>query len=108
MQVLLMVILGKEELRCAEDFGGDGTKASLFELSPKGFFGGDGLGFLLLAGCINPRTVLRAVVIALAHTLGWVVALPESLQDGGAVDLAWVEHNQDSLIMTVMPVQTSL
>ena len=84
MQILLMVILGKEELRCAEDFGGDGTKASLFELRPKGFFGGDGLGFLLLAGGINPRTVLRAVVIALAHTLGWVVAFPEGLQDGGA------------------------
>ena len=85
MQVLLMVVLGKEELRRAEDLGGDRTKASLFELRTKRFFGGDGLGFLLLAGCINPRTVLRAVVIALAHPLGWVVALPEGLQDGGAV-----------------------
>ena len=80
MQILLMVILGIEELRRAEDFGGDGTKASLFELSPKGFFGGDGFGLLLLAGGINPRTVLGAVVIALAHPLGGVVAFQKVLR----------------------------
>ena len=31
------------------------------------------------------------------------MAFPEGLQDGRAVDLAWVEHNQDSLIMTRHP-----
>ena len=101
MQVLLMVILGKEELRCAEISVVMAPKPASLSCAPNlGFFGGDGLGFLLLAGCINPRTVLGAVVIALAHPLGGVVAFPEGLEDGGAVDLAWVKDNQDRLIMT--------
>src|SRR4051794_30629992 len=76
-QILLVIVLGEIELRRLDDLGGDLAIAfgrqRLAERS-LGF-----LGRLLLrrGGRVDAGAILGADVVALAHTLGRVVALPE-------------------------------
>src|SRR5581483_4994968 len=48
---------------------------------------------------VDAGAILRADVVALAHALSWVVALPECLEQVIVGNLPGVEHDEDDLIM---------
>src|SRR5712691_9015856 len=79
-QILLVVVLGEIERRRIEDLGGDGVEAPRFQfllIHRLRRLGGFALGG---REGIDAGAVLRAHVVALAQTLGRVVALPEGAQ----------------------------
>src|SRR5258708_365967 len=64
-----------------------------------------GLGSIALLRRIgvDRRAVLRADIVALAHPLGRVVALPESLEQRFVAGLLRIEHHQYGLGMAGLP-----
>src|SRR5580704_11874772 len=79
-QILLVVILGEIEWRRLADFGGDAAKPGALEARFVAFARRLG-GPLLLGGIgVDRRAVLRPDIVALAHPLGRVVALPEDFE----------------------------
>src|SRR5690606_11926689 len=79
-QVLLVIVLGVIKGRGVADLGGDLTIASLAQRLFVGLLGrARGLGLLGRVG-VDGRAILRADVVALAHALGGIVALPEHLE----------------------------
>src|SRR4029079_4788083 len=92
-QVLLVVLLGEVVLRSGRDLGRDGA----VDLGPEAL-----LGILarllrgppfLISVRVDRRPVLRADVVALAHALRGVVALPEDAEQVLVADLRGVEHD---------------
>ena len=77
MQVLLMIILGKIKGRRGQDFGGDFAMPCRCQLRLIGIKALGGSGMLRLAVVVDTRPVLRAHIIALPHSLRWIVALPK-------------------------------
>src|SRR5262249_52572147 len=69
-QILLVVVLGKIELRRVEDFGGDRIEAPCLELLVVYRFRRVRGATLLGRERVDAGTVLRARVVALAHALG--------------------------------------
>ncbi len=55
---------------------------------------------LLRAGGIYRRPVLGADVVALTHALGWIVALPEHLEQIGVGNLRRIENDEDGFGMS--------
>ena len=79
-EILLVIVLGEIEFRRRQDLGGDGAEPLRGERASIGRLRGLG-GFPLRLGIvIDARAILRADIVALAHALGRVVALPEQLQ----------------------------
>ena len=77
-----MVVLGVVEVGSRHDLGGDLPVPLAREpalVLAAGCLGG---GSLLLTVGVDPRAVLRTDVVALAHALGRIVALPEDLEKG--------------------------
>src|SRR4051794_6356015 len=78
-QVLLVVVLGEIELRRVDNLGGDGAVAVGREHLLVGRLGGLRGAALGRRSNINAGAILRAYVVALAHALRGIVALPEGL-----------------------------
>src|SRR2546430_8232297 len=79
-QILLVVVLGKIELRRIEDFGGDRTEAPRLELlAIHGLRCLRGSALLGAEG-VDAGAILRAHIVALAHALGRIVALPKRFE----------------------------
>src|SRR6185437_2356450 len=98
-QVLLVIILGVVEGRRIGDLGGGRAAYKTRERLLKGITRGLGAATLLGARGIDRRAVLRADVVALAHALGRVVALPEGLEQRVVADDARIEDDQHGLGM---------
>ena len=79
-EILLVVILGKIELRRRQDFRGDGPEPARLQGLLVGPLGRLGRALLLLGEIIDAGTVLRADVVSLTHALGRVVRLEEGLR----------------------------
>src|SRR6267142_1228011 len=79
-QVLLVVILGVIEGRLVGDLGRDRAESLLPQRGLERLSRLLGRRALLLAGRVDPAAVLRARVVALAHPLRGIVALPEYSQ----------------------------
>src|SRR5271167_4089502 len=79
-QVLLVIPLGKVEGRSIADLGGDLAQSRRTEPTLIGLPRRLGGGLLLRRECIDCRPVLGPDVVALAHALGRVMALPEQLE----------------------------
>src|SRR5580704_18199293 len=79
-QIMLMIILGKEERRGVADFRGDRAHVFGLERLCIGGFGRLGGGALRRREHIDAGTVLGADVGALAHALGRIVGLPKGLE----------------------------
>src|SRR3954452_5889942 len=79
-EILLMVVLGEIEFRSIDDLGRDDAIA--FGLDALLIDGLRGLGGLPLRRRVHvdSRAILRPDIVALAHPLGRIVALPEHLQ----------------------------
>src|SRR5688500_9336875 len=85
-QVLLVVVLGVIEGRRGAQLGRDLALAGLAQAGLVGLPRGLGQRALLVVEGVERRAVLRAHVVALAHALRRVVALPEDLQQVGVGD----------------------
>src|SRR5580692_12750499 len=79
-EVLLMIVLGKIERRRVDDLGSDRAHALRVERLGIGRLRGFRGGALRRRKYIDAGAVLGADVVALAHALGRVVALPEGLE----------------------------
>src|SRR5215207_4706983 len=92
-QILLVIVLSEIEGRRIENFGGDCTEPARAQC-----LGVDRLRSLCrlaLGGRehIDAGPVLRACVVALAHALGWIMILPERLQQLLVRELLRVMHH---------------
>src|SRR6266540_1420805 len=94
-EVLLVVVLGVEELGGLADLGGDLASAGAAQDVLVRVARGPGALALQLAVRVDRAAVLRADVVALAHALGGIVALPECLQDLLVGHDRRVEHHSD-------------
>ena len=94
MQILLVIILGVIELARGLYIGGDGAVAGAGQLLLIAIATGEGGLGLAVAEGVDRRAVLGAAIIALAHALGGIVALPEHPQQGWVVDAPRIEHHQ--------------
>src|SRR5438876_414047 len=98
-EVLLMIVLGEVERRRVENFGRDRVETPglqrlvvprLRRLGGLALGGGEG---------IDAGAVLRAGIVALAHALGGIVALPERLQQVFIGDpLRVIDHYHDLVV----------
>src|SRR5262245_49894140 len=92
-EILLVVVLGVVELRRRQNLGRDRPVAGLRErplvLVARSLRG----GALRLVVEIDPGAILRADVVALAHALRRIVALPERLQQVVVRHLRRIEHD---------------
>src|SRR4051812_20340221 len=99
-EVLLVVLLGVVKLRRRQDFGRDASETGggqpLLERVARPLGG----ALLDVTVGVNPRTVLGADVVALAHALGRIVILPEHLQEIVVRDPLRIEHDQDDFGMS--------
>ena len=102
-----MVVLGVVELGGLADLRRDRPVAGGVERLLVGVARGLGLRLLLLAVGVDRRAVLRADVVALAHALRRVVALPEDAQQLLVGHLLRVEHHAHTSVWPVRPEQTS-
>src|SRR5262245_23892039 len=93
VQVLLVVVLREVEGRRLADLGGDRAEAGLAERARVGVARRLGRLALRLAVGVDGRAVLGADVVALAHALRGVVALPEDLQQRVVRDSRRIEHH---------------
>src|ERR1700694_2604065 len=75
-EVLLMVVLGVVELRRRNNLGRDGSVAGLLEFALKRIARGLGRCPLRVGVVVDPRSVLRADVVALPHPLRRIAAFP--------------------------------
>src|SRR5262249_33829887 len=98
-KVLLVIILGVVELRRVEDLGCDLVVAGRGEHALVGVTRGLGQTSLLWRGDGDPRAIPRADVVALAHALGRVVALPEDLQQRVVAHHRRIEDNTHDLVV---------
>src|SRR6185312_14511985 len=98
-QILLVIILGKEERRRVGDLGGDGAVTLGGEFLLVHRLRGLGCFFLLRREGVDGGAVLCADVGALAHALRRVVALPERLEQGLVGNLLRVVHYQHHLVL---------
>src|SRR5262252_1945970 len=98
-EILLMIILGKIEVRGGQDLCRDGTVPSRGERLLVHRLGS--LCGRALRGRVHVDAgpVLGADVVALPHALSRVMTLPEGLQQRLVGNLLRVEHNQDDLIV---------
>src|SRR5690606_10070231 len=92
-QVLLVVGLGEVERGGRDDLGGDGAVPHPGQDRLEGVAAGLGGGALRLVVVEDHRAVLGSHVVALAHALGGVVALPEDLEQVGVGDAVGVEDH---------------
>ena len=90
-----MIGLGVVEGRGLFDFGGDGAQPGLGQFCLERFLAGLGFVQLFRFDRVDHRTVLGTDVVALAHSLGWVMQLPEHRQQFFVADLVLVIHHQD-------------
>src|ERR1700684_3894776 len=79
-QVLLVIVLGVEELGCIADFCRDRAPAGRRQQLLVGALGILSRLALLLVEYVDRRAVLRADIVALTHALRRIVRLPEGLQ----------------------------
>src|SRR5207245_11628512 len=96
-EILLVVLLGVVELGRVDDLGGDATVARLREHALIGVARGLRKPPLLGRIDVDPRTVLRADVVALAHALRRVMALPEDPQKRRVAHARGVEDDAHDL-----------
>src|SRR5919197_4050512 len=80
VEVLLVVVLGVVEVAGGRDLGRDLAEPALVQRALVALERGARGGRLLVVGGVDRRAVLGADVVALAHALRRVVALPEHLQ----------------------------
>src|SRR3984957_11912219 len=93
-QILLMIVLGEIELAGRPDLRGDGAETFCLQRLLVGdprCVSGFALG---IAGGVDRGTILGSDVVALAHPLGRVVALPENLQQPVVGDFLRIEHHK--------------
>src|SRR5215217_5031767 len=97
VEVLLVVALGVVERAGGRDLRGNriiaGTPQGLL-VSVAGLLGGPAL---LVVGVVDRRAVLRAYVVALAHSLCRVVGLPEHREQVSVGDLLGVKGDEHGL-----------
>jgi hypothetical protein len=98
-QVLLVVVLGEIERRCIDDLCRDRSVAVGRQHLLVGSLRGLGGLALRVGADIDAGTVLAADVVALAHALRGVVALPEGLEQRLVADLRRVEYDQHHLVV---------
>ena len=96
-QVLLVVRLGVVERAGGGDLGRDLAEAGRGQRRLVAVARRLDRGALLVRAVVDGRAVLRADVVALAHALRRVVALPERAQDLVARHLRGVEHDEHGL-----------
>src|SRR4029078_13143006 len=87
-------------LRGCRDAGGDSAIAGGAEPLLEALARRLGGGPLRVGGHVDPGAVLRADVVALAHPLGRVVALPEHPQQLVVGDVPRTERHKDRLVVT--------
>src|SRR4051795_13158793 len=97
LQILLVVGLGEVEGPGGRDLGGDLAHPGRGQTLLVGVARGLGRRALLVAGVVDRRPVLRADVVALAHALGRVVALPEEPEHLLVAGEKRVEDDEDGL-----------
>src|SRR4029077_4495648 len=98
-EILLVVILGKIELRRRQDFRGDGSEPARLQRLLVRRLGRLGRALLLLGEIIDAGTVFRADVVSLTHAMGRVVRLEEGLEKLLVADLRRVVNEEHSLVM---------
>src|ERR1700681_2438832 len=98
-EILLMVILGEIEFARIDDLGGDGAITLLTQFLLVHHL--RGLGGLALAGVegVDPGAVLGADIVALAHALRRVVALPKRLKQRLVGNLFRIVHHQHHFVV---------
>eukprot|EP00411_Alexandrium_monilatum_P039298 CAMPEP_0175408274 /NCGR_PEP_ID=MMETSP0095-20121207/40507_1 /TAXON_ID=311494 /ORGANISM="Alexandrium monilatum, Strain CCMP3105" /LENGTH=292 /DNA_ID=CAMNT_0016707185 /DNA_START=50 /DNA_END=923 /DNA_ORIENTATION=+ len=101
--VLLMVVLGVEELGRRQDLRGDRVPADALESLLVGGLRLLGNLPLLLRVVVDAGTVLRPPVVTLLVQRGGVVALPEDLQQLRVGDGLRVVHDADDLVVVRGP-----
>src|ERR671916_1476322 len=97
VEVLLVVALGVVERAGGRDLRGDRVEAGILKRLLVGVAGLLGGPTLLVVSVVNRRAVLRADVVALAHSLRWVVGLPEHRKQVPVGDLLGVEDDEHGL-----------
>ena len=98
-EVLLVVVLGVEEVAGRHDLGRDAAEAGGAELRLIGLARAFGGLALRVVEVVDARAVLRADVVALAHPLRRIVALPERLQQRVVRHLLRIEHHEHDLVV---------
>ena len=106
-EVLLVVVLCIIEGGGGGNLCGDLAKSRSFQASLKGGFAVFGGGKLAGIKCIDAGAVLGAHIVALAHALGRVVALPKDGQQVCVADDLGVKTTSTTSLWPVMPEQTS-
>src|SRR5262245_6675192 len=96
-EILLVIVLGVVELGSLANLRGDGPVTRRRERPLVRVARGLGETALLGRHAVDRRPVLRADVIALAHALGGIVALPEGLEQGVVGHQTRLEHHQHDL-----------
>ena len=94
-----MIFFGVVEGGGRQDLGGDRAEASGEKTRLIGIACDGGLLVLVVVEGVDPRTVLCAGIVALAHTLGGIVGLPKDPQKRFIRDRERIEDNDDDFIV---------
>src|ERR1700751_1981221 len=98
-----MIVLGKIEWGGVTDFGGDRSVAAGRQRLGVGRLRGLGCGALRSIKHIDAGAVLRPHVIALTHSLRWIMTLPERLQQLLVAHFFWIKNHKHRFGVTRAP-----
>src|SRR5215813_1271407 len=98
-QVLLVVVFGEVKRWDIEDLGCDGPVAVCRQHRLIGLLGSLGRSSLSRRVDVDAGAILGADVVALSHTLGGIVALPEGFEQRLVADFLGFEHHQYDFVM---------
>lgn len=94
-----MIFLGKGELAKWGDFGRHASVPEARQFRLESVSSCQSSLLLFGGGAVDRTSILSTDVVALTIPLGWIMILPEDLQDVVVGDDGWVEHDENDFCM---------